>query len=123
MTILKTQYARTINILCAFMLFLAIFKLPISYYQILRIVVFTGALLGILRSIGSHKIWVFIFLVIAILFNPFFPVYLYQKTRWIPVDIISGILFLIAFIPKKAPPQENRQKSPEKNTYSRDRII
>lgn len=35
------------------------------------------------------------------LFNPVFPVFLYRKSLWIPIDTITGILFfLIAFADK-----------------------
>lgn len=83
------------SIISATILFIAIFNWPIAYYMFLRIVVFIGA---VLFTIYYHK-RVFIavtFGLIAILFNPIFPVYLYIKLYWVPLDILTGILFLLA---------------------------
>ena len=36
-----------------------------------------------------------IFGIITILFNPLIPIYLNDKSAWIPIDIITAVLFLI----------------------------
>jgi hypothetical protein len=28
------------------------------------------------------------------LFNPIVPIYLYQKSFWMPIDLVTGVLFL-----------------------------
>lgn len=38
--------------------------------------------------------WVILFGIITILFNPVLPIYLGSKSSWIPIDAISGIIFL-----------------------------
>lgn len=68
---------------------------------------------------------------ILILFNPIFPVYLHRKSLWVPLDIITGILFLcLNFIKKEE--ENNKEEKEEEETLSpvqgdavrtRDRIV
>ena len=90
-------------IVCAALLFAAVFKLPIGYYTFLRIAITLGALLIVFTEYKKQvTFWVIIFGLIVILFNPIIPIYLYKKSLWFPIDIIVGILFLVnAFIPSK----------------------
>lgn len=122
-------------ILCAMSCFIAVFRLPIEYYTFLRILVSIGALLVLYHSFGSRSYYfTIIFIFILILFNPLFPIYLYRKSVWIPIDIITGILFLlIAFAEKKVEKKEekkiteNAEETLEYSTqiryHSRDIII
>ncbi|MGN7755917.1 DUF6804 family protein [Chryseobacterium sp. 22532] len=98
--------------LCAVCCFLAIFRLPIEYYTILRILISMGALLVLYNAVRFKQYYFsLIFLFILILFNPVFPIYLYRKNIWIPIDIITGILFLlIAFVEK---PEEKKKEITE----------
>jgi len=64
---------------------------------------------------------------VSILFNPIIPIHFYLKSIWIPIDIVTGILFLLLiFIRKKVKkiPKENLPKTlPQQKNLSRDRII
>lgn len=116
-----TYNNKVVSIICALLLFIAVMKMPIEYYTVLRVVVFIGALLVIL-SLSSKIIWVIIFGVIAFLFNPIIPVYLYLKSYWIPVDIIAGILFLSMLFFDK-PKEGNDKIEPKKQReFKRDKI-
>jgi len=87
---------RGLLLICAGLLFLALFDLPIGYYTFLRIVVTIGAVVVIVKEFENGLgFWVISFGLIAILFNPIIPVYLHDKEIWAPIDIIAGILFLI----------------------------
>ncbi|MFC3160088.1 hypothetical protein SAMN05443633_11955 [Chryseobacterium arachidis] len=118
---------------CAICCFIGIFKLPIEYYTFLRILVSIGALLVLYNTLSfKQHYFSIIFLVILILFNPVFPIYLYRKSLWIPIDTITGILFLlINFIeitePKKEEEITEETSEPSipihRRTVSRDRII
>ncbi|WP_414017891.1 DUF6804 family protein [Chitinophaga sancti] len=86
---------RLFTFFTAALLFIATIKLPIGFYTALRILVFICSILLIRSSYqDSLTNWVILFLVIAVLFNPILPVYLYKKSIWIPIDVIAGILFL-----------------------------
>ncbi len=80
------------------LLFLAVAKLPIGYYTFLRIAVtlVAGIIVGNELQNGSTTS-VIVFAIIAILFNPIFPLYIGTKSSWIPIDIICGIVFIIKF--------------------------
>jgi hypothetical protein len=43
--------------------------------------------------------WVIVFELIAILFNPLIPLYLDDKSAWMPIDIIVGTIFFIKSFP------------------------
>jgi hypothetical protein len=118
---------------CALCCFIGIFRLPIEYYTFLRILVSIGALLVLYNTL-SFKQYYFsiIFLVILILFNPVFPIYLYRKSVWIPIDTITGILFLLINFIEKLEPKKEEEITEEtsehstpihQRTVSRDRII
>lgn len=74
----------------AILLFIAVFPLPYGYYMLLRVIIFISALY--LMSKNKNE-WLYIFLGIALLFNPVFPIYL-SKALWMPVDIIVGVIYI-----------------------------
>ena len=83
-------------IICGLLLFIAITDLPIGYFTFLRIIVTVGAVLVLVQELSNGiSFWVIIFGLIAIIFNPIFPVYLNDKAAWMPIDIIGGIIFVI----------------------------
>ncbi|WP_449400137.1 DUF6804 family protein [Chryseobacterium wanjuense] len=99
----KSKKMKPFLTFCAICCFVGIFRLPIEYYTFLRVLVSVGALIVIYNFL-SHKEynWSTIFIIILIIFNPVFPIYLYRKSLWIPIDTITGILFLlIAFAEKR----------------------
>jgi len=116
---------------CALCCFAGIIKLPIEYFTFLRIIVSVGATLILYNTLSSKQLYFsIIFFIILILFNPIFPIYLYRKNLWIPIDVITGILFLlITFIEKKE--QKKEEEIPEEASahityqkyHSRDRIV
>ncbi|WP_292011044.1 DUF6804 family protein [Chryseobacterium sp.] len=103
---------------CAISCFIGVFTLPIEYYTFLRILVSTGAALVIYYSTVSKEYYLsIIFLAVLFLFNPLFPIYLYRKSIWIPLDIIVGVLFLLLAFVKK--PTEKKDEEPEEETEYR----
>jgi len=91
-------------LVCAGLLFLALANLPIGYYTLLRIVVTIGAIAVVVVEIENRNeinFWVVIFGLIAILFNPFIPIYLKDKSIWMLIDLVTGILFTIKSFTKK----------------------
>lgn len=80
--------------LVAITLLLALINLPIGYYTFLRIIVTIVSIIIISKEIKNGiTIWVLLFGILAILFNPIFPIYLYKKNIWMPIDIIAALLF------------------------------
>lgn len=120
---LFNMLVKSISLLCALLLFIAVMQLSREYYWLLRTVVFIGALLVFVKN-RKYVVWAIIFALIAVLFNPIFPIYLYNKAYWIPLDIITGILFLLEAMlnrPKKSESKVVEKK--ENKTLKRDRIL
>lgn len=87
---------KALSLICAGLLFLAIVNLPIGYYTLLRIVVTIGATAIVIKEFEDGlNIWVIVFGLIAILFNPILPIYFHNKAIWTPIDLVSGILFIV----------------------------
>ncbi|MDQ0636882.1 putative membrane protein [Pedobacter sp. W3I1] len=115
-------------IVCSICCFVAILKLPIEFYTFLRTIVSLGAGLLIYSWIKQKNYALaVVFVLVLILFNPLFPIYLHQKSIWILLDIITGLLFLITAFYKKSEPVKQDEKVTEilhvQKTYSRDRIV
>ena len=76
------------------LLFVGCFNLPMGYYTFMRIVVSIIAILAIVNNkeegFGMYNI---ILALIAILFNPIFPIYLHSKFTWVIVDILCASWF------------------------------
>lgn len=81
--------------ICAAVAIVGCFEMPIGYYTFLRIIVTIGAVLILLKEIQKDVNPLGIsFIIVAVLFNPIIPIYLYQKSFWMLIDIVTGILFL-----------------------------
>lgn len=119
---------KTFFTFCALCCFAAVLPLPLFYYIFLRIIVSVAAAITV-YYFGRQKDfrWVTAFGAVLILFNPIIPIHFYLKSIWIPIDIVTGILFLLLiFIRKKVKklPKENIPKTlPQQKNLSRDRII
>ncbi|WP_371743297.1 DUF6804 family protein [Pseudozobellia sp. WGM2] len=92
--VFKKDINSYISILCAIVLLIATFSIGSSYYRFLRILVFLGAIV-IGSQLYKDPFKILCFALIGYLFNPIFPVYLYQKVIWIPIDILTALLFII----------------------------
>ncbi len=97
---------RAVALLCAALLFLALVRLPIGYYTFLRIAVTIGALLLLHHhwKRGGTNAWVVLFGAVAILFNPILPIYLGDRSLWLPFNLAGGVLFIVAALVKQRTP-------------------
>ena len=87
---------RVLLLICTGLLLLALVNLPIGYYTLLRIVVTIGAVAVVVTEFENGiNFWVIAFGLIAIIFNPLMPVYLGDKSTWMPIDLITAVLFAI----------------------------
>ena len=81
---------------CAVLLFISILRMPSGYYDFLRFAVTTGAALAIIFELKKgFNGWIVAFALLAILFNPIEPIYLYKKSTWVIIDFVAGLTFLI----------------------------
>lgn len=82
-------------------LLIGIADMPIGYYTFLRIVVcFSSSVIAYGRYSKEKKInfAAALFGVMALLFNPIFPVYLQNKEIWTIIDFVSAVSFIGAGI-------------------------
>ena len=85
---------KVLLIVCACFLLLAIANLPIGYFTFLRIIVTICSVIVVVKDAEKGvNLWVIGFGITAIIFNPLVPVYLQDKSIWIPIDIASAVLF------------------------------
>jgi len=90
----KVNNLRVLSTCSAFLMLLALLKLPIGFYTFLRIVI---TITSVLIIMGIYKnnvnFWIVCFGLIAIMFNPIIPVYLYDRSKWVPINITAALLF------------------------------
>ena len=77
------------------LLFLGALSLPSGYYDLLRWFIFGVALFATYSNFESGQTsWSIAFAVIALIFNPLVPLYLYDKFIWAVIDIGAGLAFI-----------------------------
>ena len=77
---------------------IGLFPMQIGYYTLSRIIVFICSLYFCLKIYNRNKditsnqeLW--FFGIITIIYNPIFPIYLYEKLIWVMVNIVTGYIF------------------------------
>lgn len=92
------RYKNTMSGIAIVMLLLAIPSglWAYGYYVILRWVVTIAALfvLWVAHTLKKN-VWVGIMAIVAILFNPIYPVYL-DKGTWVIINLMAAVLFLVS---------------------------
>ncbi len=123
MKVFQSKYPlKILSILCAYFLLATVFEFHSRYYPFLRSVIFVGALWVILTLNRKHFYWIILFILIAILFNPLFPIYLYNSIIWIPLYSIIGILFLLVSFTKYTKKKTEKIEVKKRKVYQRDKI-
>lgn len=88
------KFSVVIRLIASFLLFWALERHTYGYYSLLRYITFGVGVYLVYISINLNKIpWVWIFGMIALLFNPLIPFQL-NRELWAYIDVISGIIFL-----------------------------
>jgi len=73
---------------------------PYGYYQILRwVILAVGAYSAYSAYKLENKAWLWIFGIIAILFNPIIP-FTFQRETWQFIDVAVAVIFLASFFDK-----------------------
>ena len=84
------------RLIAAGMLFLALTRMPYEYYQILRWVVCgVSAYTAFLASEMALNGWMWLFIVIAIMFNPIVPVHM-TRDAWAWIDATVALLIIVS---------------------------
>ena len=89
------------RLVAAAMLFWALDDHPYGYFTLLRIVVCAvSAFCAYMADTYDRSAWIWFFVVIAILFNPIWPIHLERET-WQFIDVGVGIVMLISIFSLK----------------------
>ena len=92
---------RIILIIVAILLFLCLLNMPYGYYQFVRFVAMVSfAYLAFSANEESKKNEVFIYLALAILFQPLIK-FSFGRTLWNVIDVIVGVGLLLSVFNKK----------------------
>ena len=87
--------SRTLFIVPAAMLLIAIAPLPYGYYQLLKLVIFlAGGWIGFQFWTRGRTMQAVPFILMALLFNPIFPVHL-SRGMWMVLNVGGAILFAV----------------------------
>jgi len=85
-----------LRVISALILFIAIADMPYGYYRFVRLFTFAVCSYSLYKAYSiKNKTFSWIFGIIAIVFNPIYPLYL-GKELWQIVDAISGIIILVS---------------------------
>jgi len=93
----KLQFSKWPAAIAVVVLVLSFLRMPYGFFTFLRFVVTVVAVYYAyyLYDVIKKQDWQFWLLVImAVLFNPFFPVYLKTKAAWTGIDVVAGIFFV-----------------------------
>ncbi len=88
-------------IIAIIFLLLTFFDWPYSFYNILRIVVTATAIYYayyLYEALKRKDFWFWALVIIAVLFNPIVPIYLYKKATWGFIDVVVAVFFGILII-------------------------
>lgn len=94
-------------IIATVMLLVAVAPLPYGYYQFLRWVICAISAFIAVEAYSWGKKWAtWLFVPIAVLFNPLIPIHL-TKEIWQPIDLTCALLFSLSLL-FLAKPMENK---------------
>jgi len=85
-----------IRIITAILLLISLANLNIGYYNFLRWVVTSSSIyMAIISFREKVEVGVWVFGLLALLFNPIFPFYL-SKSLWRSVDVVAAIIHIVS---------------------------
>jgi hypothetical protein len=85
-------------LIAAILLFIAVMSLPYGYYQILRWLVFVCSMYVVYLCFKWKLSWLsWLFIIIAIVFNPLFPI-IFSEGTWKYIDVATGVIFILSTI-------------------------
>jgi len=87
---------KKLYLVCAALCLIGVFNVGSSYYDMLRILITIGAVVVFLNEEKrDFSFWIVSSALIGFLFNPIFPIYLYDKGLWIIIDIFVAGWFMV----------------------------
>lgn len=83
-----------IKLILSLLFFICLFKMPYGYYELIRFIgLISFSFLAYRSYKNNNEIEVMVYIVLALLFQPFFKIAL-GRTLWNIVDILIGLVLL-----------------------------
>jgi len=89
------------GIIAIVLLLLTFFNWPYGFYTFLRWIVTAIAIYYacyLYQSLKIKDFWFWALVVVAVLFNPIVPIYIYNKSTWGIIDVVVAIFFGIIVV-------------------------
>ena len=107
-----------------FLSLIAMLPFPVEYYTFHRIAMCIISIYIVIQSVGSNSPLWLLFIGSAVLYNPIWPIYLYDKGTWLVINLVTAIAIYFALRSKifyENPPRssnfvpyrENSQREPQ----------
>ncbi|MBI2448631.1 hypothetical protein HYV44_03720 [Candidatus Microgenomates bacterium] len=103
-----TNYLATLKAISAIALLIAVLHWPYFYYQFLRwLVCGVSAYSAYSEYEEKDQLWLWIFAVIAIIFNPIASFY-FQREIWATFNVVASVIFIVNLAITKRRPHETK---------------
>jgi len=97
----NVAFSRIIKIILALLFFLCLLDMPYGFYELVRFVALVGfAILAYQANIRNDTTFAFMYIALALLFQPFFKVAL-GRTLWNIADVVVGLGLVISIFSDK----------------------
>ena len=83
-------------IVSAVVFVIALFPMPYGFYSILRIIITVICVYGATLFYRRHPSLFWTMVTLALLYNPVFPIHLYEKAFWIAINLLTFGIFVFA---------------------------
>ena len=90
---LSNEFKSLVFIIAGVLLLTACLNMPYGYYNLIKLTTTAASVFGIIVH-QNNKLLVIVFSLIVLLFNPIFPVFNFDKSFWVYVDLVIFGLFL-----------------------------
>ena len=90
---LSNEFKSLVFIIAGVLLLMACLNMPYGYYNLIKLTTTAAAVFAIIVH-QNNKLLVIVFSLIVLLFNPIFPVFNFDKSFWVYVDLVIFGLFL-----------------------------
>ena len=99
---MKITFINVVKLILTILLLLCLLNMPYGFYQLVRFVAFIGfSIIAFNENLNKDKTLTLTFLVLALLFQPFFKIAL-GRSLWNIIDVIVALFLIISLFIKSS---------------------